>query len=270
MQIAQVLAGYTLAGADLLRRADGQKEAEEMAKPAATSSSAARLEAGVLAGRDGGPHLRLMEKFAGYGFTSRTRRLMRWSPTDALAQGRTTRPPSCRGALGRLGQHRQSRAADRRVPRDAAGRSSRRASLLGLPFTVADERRWCTGWVRSRAVASRRSKASSRPRRAAGQRPVRSLPAHRPEARHRRVLGVADQGAPLDELGRTVPPHGAAAGRAATGRAAPASLGRRAERPVRGRPSAVGRSRARHRARGLSRLGGRVRLGAEKGPSAST
>ena len=32
MQIAQVLAGYTLGGADLLRRAMGKKKAEEMAK----------------------------------------------------------------------------------------------------------------------------------------------------------------------------------------------------------------------------------------------
>ena len=32
MQIAQILAGYTLGGADLLRRAMGKKKAEEMAK----------------------------------------------------------------------------------------------------------------------------------------------------------------------------------------------------------------------------------------------
>ena len=32
MQIAQILAGYTLGGADLLRRAMGKKKAEEMAQ----------------------------------------------------------------------------------------------------------------------------------------------------------------------------------------------------------------------------------------------
>ena len=32
MQIAQILAGYTLGGADLLRRAMGKKKPEEMAK----------------------------------------------------------------------------------------------------------------------------------------------------------------------------------------------------------------------------------------------
>ena len=34
MQIAQVLAGYTLGGADLLRRAMGKKKPEEMAQAA--------------------------------------------------------------------------------------------------------------------------------------------------------------------------------------------------------------------------------------------
>jgi DNA polymerase-3 subunit alpha len=38
MQIAQVLAGYTLGGADLLRRAMGKKKPEEMAKQRASSS----------------------------------------------------------------------------------------------------------------------------------------------------------------------------------------------------------------------------------------
>ena len=34
MQIAQVMGGYTLGGADLLRRAMGKKKADEMAKTA--------------------------------------------------------------------------------------------------------------------------------------------------------------------------------------------------------------------------------------------
>ena len=41
MQIAQVLAGYSLGGADLLRRAMGKKKAEEMAK------ERAKFEAGA-------------------------------------------------------------------------------------------------------------------------------------------------------------------------------------------------------------------------------
>ncbi len=66
MQIAQVLAGYTLGGADLLRRAMGKKKAEEMAKQRAIFQ-----EGAVARGVD--PDLAayifdLMEKFAGYGF----------------------------------------------------------------------------------------------------------------------------------------------------------------------------------------------------------
>ncbi|RMD80001.1 MAG: DNA polymerase III subunit alpha, partial [Gammaproteobacteria bacterium] len=66
MQIAQVLAGYSLGGADLLRRAMGKKKPEEMAKQREVFLRGAR-ERGVdpaLAG-----HIfDLMEKFAGYGF----------------------------------------------------------------------------------------------------------------------------------------------------------------------------------------------------------
>ncbi len=66
MQIAQVLAGYSLGGADLLRRAMGKKKASEMAKQRATF-----LEGSAGRGVDQGVanHIfDLMEKFAGYGF----------------------------------------------------------------------------------------------------------------------------------------------------------------------------------------------------------
>ncbi len=66
MQIAQVLAGYTLGGADLLRRAMGKKKPEEMAK-----QRLGFLEGAVARGveRDRAAHIfDLMEKFAGYGF----------------------------------------------------------------------------------------------------------------------------------------------------------------------------------------------------------
>ncbi|WP_281647927.1 DNA polymerase III subunit alpha [Parendozoicomonas sp. Alg238-R29] len=66
MQIAQVLAGYTLGGADMLRRAMGKKKPEEMAK------QRAGFEAGAVAqGIDGELAMKifdLVEKFAGYGF----------------------------------------------------------------------------------------------------------------------------------------------------------------------------------------------------------
>lgn len=66
MQIAQVLAGYTLGGADLLRRAMGKKKPEEMAKQRAIFVQGA-IDRGVDA-RNASMIFDLMEKFAGYGF----------------------------------------------------------------------------------------------------------------------------------------------------------------------------------------------------------
>ncbi len=66
MQIAQVLAGYTLGGADLLRRAMGKKKPEEMAKQREIFTQGA-LGRGV--DEKTATHIfDLMEKFAGYGF----------------------------------------------------------------------------------------------------------------------------------------------------------------------------------------------------------
>jgi len=66
MQIAQVLAGYTLGGADLLRRAMGKKKPEEMAKQRSVFVEGAVAQ-GVA--RERAAHIfDLMEKFAGYGF----------------------------------------------------------------------------------------------------------------------------------------------------------------------------------------------------------
>ncbi len=66
MQIAQVLAGYSLGGADLLRRAMGKKKVEEMAK---------QREIFIKGSNERGVEEKvasyifdLMEKFAGYGF----------------------------------------------------------------------------------------------------------------------------------------------------------------------------------------------------------
>jgi DNA polymerase-3 subunit alpha len=66
MQIAQILAGYTLGGADLLRRAMGKKKPEEMAKQRSVFVSGA-IARGVREAQ--ATHIfDLMEKFAGYGF----------------------------------------------------------------------------------------------------------------------------------------------------------------------------------------------------------
>ncbi|TNF33502.1 MAG: DNA polymerase III subunit alpha [Gammaproteobacteria bacterium] len=66
MQIAQVLAGYTLGGADLLRRAMGKKKPEEMAKQRAIFEEGATRQ-GIEA-RLATSIFDLMEKFAEYGF----------------------------------------------------------------------------------------------------------------------------------------------------------------------------------------------------------
>jgi DNA polymerase-3 subunit alpha len=66
MQAAQIMGGYSLGGADLLRRAMGKKKPEEMAK------ERVKFRAGAL--QQGIPEAKadevfdLMEKFAGYGF----------------------------------------------------------------------------------------------------------------------------------------------------------------------------------------------------------
>ena len=66
MQIAQVLAGYSLGKADMLRRAMGKKKPEEMAKQRSIFKEGAQAN-----GIDGDLAMKifdLVEKFAGYGF----------------------------------------------------------------------------------------------------------------------------------------------------------------------------------------------------------
>jgi len=66
MQMAQVLGGYSLGGADLLRRAMGKKKPEEMAKHRAMFREGAAKNGLDEAKADA--VFDLMEKFAGYGF----------------------------------------------------------------------------------------------------------------------------------------------------------------------------------------------------------
>jgi DNA polymerase-3 subunit alpha len=66
MQIAQVLSGYTLGGADLLRRAMGKKIKAEMAAQREAFIKGA-VERGVDSGQ-AGQIFDLVDKFAGYGF----------------------------------------------------------------------------------------------------------------------------------------------------------------------------------------------------------
>ena len=66
MQIAQTLSGYTLGGADMLRRAMGKKKPEEMAKQRAVFQKGA--EDNNVDGELAMKIFDLVEKFAGYGF----------------------------------------------------------------------------------------------------------------------------------------------------------------------------------------------------------
>ncbi|PKL09564.1 MAG: DNA polymerase III subunit alpha, partial [Spirochaetae bacterium HGW-Spirochaetae-7] len=67
MQATQILAGYTLGGADILRRAMGKKKHEEMAKQRVLFIEGCRKTQGM-AERDANEVFDLLEKFAGYGF----------------------------------------------------------------------------------------------------------------------------------------------------------------------------------------------------------
>lgn len=66
MQIAQVIAGYSLGGADLLRRAMGKKKADEMAAQRSIFAEGAAHQG--LDAQESGELFDLIEKFAGYGF----------------------------------------------------------------------------------------------------------------------------------------------------------------------------------------------------------
>ncbi len=67
MQIAQVMAGYSLGGADLLRRAMGKKNPEEMARERPKFIEGAKKTHNIDAAK-AGEVFDLLEKFANYGF----------------------------------------------------------------------------------------------------------------------------------------------------------------------------------------------------------
>ncbi len=66
MQIAQIMGGYSLGGADLLRRAMGKKKPEEMAKQKVTFMDGAKAQA--IDAKIADQVFELMAFFAGYGF----------------------------------------------------------------------------------------------------------------------------------------------------------------------------------------------------------
>jgi len=92
MRIAQVVGGYSLGGADVLRRAMGKKKPEEMAKQRSIFVDGAKAKG--IAEDTATQLFDLMEKFAGYGFNkshSAAYALLAYRP---LTSRRTIRPPS--------------------------------------------------------------------------------------------------------------------------------------------------------------------------------
>ena len=119
MQIAQQLAGYTLGGADLLRRAMGKKKPEEMAKQRSVFVGGAAARG--IGDRIANAIFDQMEKFAGYGFNKSARRRLRADLLpDRLPQGAFPRGVHGGHAVRRHGPHRQGRDADPRVRRHEA------------------------------------------------------------------------------------------------------------------------------------------------------
>ncbi len=116
MQIAQVLAGYTLGGADLLRRAMGKKKAEEMAQQRSVFVNGA-VARGVR--EHVAAHIfDLMEKFAGYGFNkSHSAAYALLVLPDRVSQGPLPGGVHGRGAVGGHGSHRQGGHAHQGVQR---------------------------------------------------------------------------------------------------------------------------------------------------------
>ncbi len=128
MQIAQVMAGYSLGQADLLRRAMGKKKPEEMAKQRTGFLEAARPTASIATW----PATCSIwwKNSPATASTSRTRPLTPGVLPDRLAEGALSRPLHGGGSLHRDGQPRQGGALDRGVSaswayRDTAGRQCR-------------------------------------------------------------------------------------------------------------------------------------------------
>ena len=185
MQIAQALAGYSLGGADLLRRAMGKKKPEEMAKQKSDLRRRRERATGVDEA-DAERIFGLLEFFAGYGFnkshsaayaliTYQTAYLKAHYPVELL----------CAIMTRRQGQDRQGRAHHRRGARDGrhgapARRQRERHRLQGrLHAPRAANKRAARGERTARRegpAAARRSASASAPCAALGEGGARGAP----------------------------------------------------------------------------------------------
>ena len=161
MQIAQTLSGYTLGGADLLRRAMGKKKPEEMARAALDvrrRRGRARRHRGAR-----GIHLRPDREVRGLRLQQvALGRLCAARLPDRLAEGAP--PGGVHGgrAVLRHGAHGQGGLVHRRVLGHSASRSSRPTSTRrASPSPSRARARSATGSARSRAWARARWRRSS-------------------------------------------------------------------------------------------------------------
>ena len=161
MQIAQVIGGYTLGGADLLRRAMGKKDPAEMAR-SATSSSPAPQKNGI-AGAKATQLFDLMEKFAGYGF-NKSHAAAYALVAYQTAYFKAHHPAAFMAANLSLVMDDTDKVRQllRRRARAGARGAAARRQRVELPLRARRrEAASATGWAASRAPASRRSTRSS-------------------------------------------------------------------------------------------------------------
>ena len=237
MQIAQVLAGYSLGGADLLRRAMGKKKAEEMAL-AARRVRERRREQRAFEPRLASSIFDLMEKFAEYGFNKSH------SAAYALVAYQTAwlkahYPAEFMAAVlsSRHGQHRQGRQFPCRSARDEPHRAA--AGHQCVQATCSKRATTAHHRVRPRRGQRRRPRRGRFDRRSAHKarrisQPCRFLPPRRCAENQQARARSADPFG-LDGCARAEPrePDAAAARSRARGRAACARRRGRTERHVR-------------------------------------
>ena len=155
MQIAQIIGGYTLGGADLLRRAMGKKKPEEMAQAPRDLRRRARAKNGLTRAQ-GRRALRPDGEVRGLRLQQVARRGLRAGRLpDRVPEGAS--PGGVHGGepVGGDGRHRQGAAASSTTrvaerARDAAAGHQRSATTASCRST---RRRSATGWARSRAPA---------------------------------------------------------------------------------------------------------------------
>ena len=256
MIAAQVLAGYSLGSADILRKAMGKKKPEEMAKQRAIFRAGAAAKG--IGGEQADEIFDLMEKFAGYGFNkSHAAAYALLAYHTAWLKVQVPGGVLCRQHERRNRQHRQAQGADRRCQAvrrrlRATRRQPRHLSLR------ADRRQARALWAgrgqghragRDRGDRRRTRRRERRCRRRPVSQPVRLLCAGRSSARQQARGRGAGQGRRVRRA--ACRPRGAAGQRVAGVRLG----GHAGGQPVAGRPVRLRRLACRFHPR--ARAGGR-------------